>query len=288
MHYKLPNLRGGRIIGPNGLDLNPGNHESQTYPVEGWHWFDSPLDAIAEIGWEPPEEMILDEYDPNDPLQLKVYGLPNFPADVAQRYTKYSPPESFHWKVLGLTYAIQCDHSDRGFKSRKVYVDRSSTPFFGLVYTHSGVTVEGRSALQVTEQAIWILNNGSELLGKVKEPKILHTDSQAWIDYMESCRATIYRNFKLWVPAALIAINETEETEGDPALLESRMKASAWLEGDVGLGIDFYVKNGDPRPLFAAMAADTTPWLDIPIPDGTVPGLASGKTVREMILEGLR
>ena len=223
------------------------------------------------------------EYESSDDKHLRVFAYEQAPLKLATL-----PPEDFHWSILSLAYDIQCDHNHRGFKSRKVYFNQDGEPVFGLAFTHEGATVSGKSALRITEQVVWYRNDGSEYLGAKKDPKTLLTESQAWIDYMEACRATIHRNYKLWVPKALIAVGETEETEGDVALLESRMMASAWLSGPVGAAMDFYVRNGDPRPLFDALDADETSWLESVIPDHTIPGLASGKTIEQMIREGLR
>lgn len=228
----------------------------------------------------------------NAPDHLRIYGLPHMPGEEVAKYLANRPPVGFHWGTLSLSYNIVCDHNHKGFKDSKVYSDRNGVPQYGLQFTHSGVTIEGRSALLITEQAYWLRNDGSQVFAPFNEvipPKLLWTDSQAWIDYLEACRKTINRNYKLWIPKILVALGETIETVGDAALLESRAKSSAWISGPIDEGMRFYVDNGDPRPLAAALAADvTTLWLNEVVPDGIVSGLALGKTVREMILEGLR
>ena len=84
MYYKIPNLRGLRVIGPNGLDLNPGNRNNHEYPVDGWTWYDSPLEA-ADNGWEPPEEIaIVPDPDP-DPVVQSYLDRAGRYAGPAQR-----------------------------------------------------------------------------------------------------------------------------------------------------------------------------------------------------------
>lgn len=84
MFYKLPNLRGLRVIGPNGLDLNPSNRDTHEYPVDGWTWYDSPAEAV-DNGWEPPEEIaIVPDPDP-DPVVQSYLDRAGRYAGPAQR-----------------------------------------------------------------------------------------------------------------------------------------------------------------------------------------------------------
>ena len=48
------------------------------------------------------------------------------------------------------------------------------------------------------------------------------------------------------------------------------------------------METGRKELITTSITNDSTEWLDDVVPNELIPGLASGKTIREMILEGLR
>lgn len=51
------------IYGPNfvlnmNYELRSETHDQHTYPVDGWYWFDSDVEAYAFFGVSQPEEIL--------------------------------------------------------------------------------------------------------------------------------------------------------------------------------------------------------------------------------------
>lgn len=55
-YYKLDPggslLYGKWVIGPyNSFSLNVDNKDTNTYPIDGWYWFDTREDAVAYLNY---------------------------------------------------------------------------------------------------------------------------------------------------------------------------------------------------------------------------------------------
>lgn len=56
-YYKVDNnelLYGLTVNLPGGIELNEENHDEHTYPVQGWTWYESKLEAWLGENFAPP------------------------------------------------------------------------------------------------------------------------------------------------------------------------------------------------------------------------------------------
>lgn len=217
-------------------------------------------------------------YDAEADDHLRIYGLPQTPPDLVKRYLANRPPVEFNWGILDMPYAVTCTYADKGYKSLKSWSHNGQT-VCQRTYTYVEGADAGGNYIDISVTPSWFTKDGTKI-DWVERTKRLQ--GNAWTDYRVEARSLIYSNLKFWVPLCLIVTEEAAD------VTEARTIATAFLASGVGDALDHYVGTGDSDPLEAALAANGASWLANVIPAGTIDGVASGKTIEAMILEGLR
>lgn len=237
-------------------------------------------------------------YDPDDDLHLRIYGIDQCPVELVSRYLATRPPAEFDWGLLKLQKVVSLGVADKGDIPLMEYVDGEGNPVCRRQFAFSyGTDSNGAVELTVTETPGWARNDGSWVDGVARAETYRGARYNAWRD---SARARIFESYKTWLPLALVVL------AGSDSGLESALEAvsdktpatadipagealsGGWLATNHAGPWNVYMETGRKELISQSIGADQTDWLDDVIPDNTIPGLASGKTVRQMILEGLR
>lgn len=210
---------------------------------------------------------------------LRIYGLTQTPGDLVTRYLANRPPTEFDFGLLGLQKASQLGVTDHGDIPLMEYSDGGTLVArrqFAFAYS---TDADGATELTVTETPGWARNDGSWVDGPSKTQVY---SGQRYNEWRDSARKRIFAALKTWLPRVLLAMAEVADVPAGEAT------SGAWLATNHASPWNLYMETGRKESITASLTADSTAWLDEVVPDGVVPGLASGKTVRDMIVESLR
>lgn len=218
-------------------------------------------------------------YDPNAADHLRIYGLDRTPVNLVGQYLAHRPPTEYDFGLLGLQKAAVHGATDQGDIPDMLYTDNGTEICrrqFAFAYS---TDANGATILTVTETPQWARNDGAWVSGPTKTQVYSGQRYNAWRD---SARQRIFEWLKTWLPITLVALEEAMDVPAGEAL------SGGWLATNHAAPWQHYLSSGRKELITQTLTDDTTTWLDSVVPDNTVPGLASGKTVREMILEALR
>lgn len=214
---------------------------------------------------------------------LRIYGLPQTPGDLVTRYLANRAPVEFDFGLLGLQKTTSLGATDHGDIPLMTYSDSEGNPVCRRQFAFSYATdADGATELTVTETPGWTRNDGTWVDGP---SKVQVYSGQRYNEWRDSARKRIFAALKTWLPRVLLALAEVADVPAGEAT------SGAWLATNHAAPWNLYMETGrkdGTGQIVESLTNDSTAWLGEVVPDGVVPGLASGKTVREMIVEALR
>jgi len=244
-------------------------------------------------------------YDPDDDLHLRIYGVDRCPGELVSRYLATRPPAEFDWGLLKLQKTVSLGVIDKGdiplmAYSARFTVDEEEVelPVCRRQFSFSyDADANGALDLTVTETPGWARNDGAWVDGPARAETYRGARYNAWRD---SARKRIFEAYKTWLPLALVTLAASDETleaaleavsDKTPAVADipaGEALTGGWLASNHAAYWNLYMETGRKELITTSITNDSTEWLDDVVPNELIPGLASGKTIREMILEGLR
>lgn len=240
-------------------------------------------DAATERAAEVRERYLKTDlrYDASNDAHLRIYGVPGIPRHLCGQYGAKNPPVDFDWSILDPTKSNDLEIRDIGDISTKYYgpVD---APFARRKFTFVYVKNPDTNATELSVAVLpgWARNDGSWVNGAPRDPKRL--SKAAYNKWRGAARTRIFENQQIWIPLALVAIGEaTDVPDGENI-------SGAWFTANHAQAMSIYLSSGRKDLLIAGLTTDETPWLDTPIPPGTLPGQQAGDTIRKVLIDGFR
>lgn len=224
-------------------------------------------------------------YDPEAPDHLRIYGVPHTPSDLVGRYLAHRPPTEFPWNTLDtdkehLLDLVPADGVPGDIPEKRYSIDGVpiARRVFSFAYSEDEI---GADVLTVTITPGWARNDGSWVDGL---PRIKTITGEQYNDWRDEARARIFKLLKTYLPRVLVALGVVASVTAGEASTRS------WFAAKHAPEWSAYMSSGDKSYILFSLteAQDDTAWLDLVVPDGIVPGLASGTTVRDMVRGSLR
>lgn len=248
------------------------------------------LDLIAEYVDDAGRLALRWDSEADD--HLRIYGLPQTPGDLVTRYLANRPPVEFDFGLLGLQKTTSLGATDLGDIPLMTYSDSEGNPVcrrqFAFAYS---TDADGATELTVTETPGWARNDGTWVDGPSKAQVY---SGQRYNEWRDSARKRIFAALKTWLPRVMVALSQDAQSSlfGTVADVPTGEALSGgWLATNHAAPWNLYMETGrkdGAGQIVESLTNDSTAWLGEVVPDGVVPGLASGKTVRELIIESLR
>lgn len=220
-------------------------------------------------------------YDAAAPDHLRIYGLDRIPDNLVGVHLAHRPPTDFDFGLLKLQKESVLSVDDHGDIPLMLYSDNGVEVCRRVFQFAYAVDANGATELTVTETPGWARNDGTWVDGVSRSETYRGARYNAWRD---SARQRIFEALKTWLPLVLKALGEVADVPAGEAL------SGGWLAANHGAEWSHYLASGRKEAISdsLSLANDPTAWLDSVVPDGVVPGLTSGQTVRQMILAALR
>lgn len=225
-------------------------------------------------------EMTTQEQEDLDSLCLRVYGL------MEGSQVGCTPPLDFDFGLLNMEKEKVQTAGSHGDISQMNYYDSfdPATGYGNLVvrrdFSFQYISVPIFHII-VTETITWFRNDGT---AHPTTKVITRTYAgQRWTRWLVSKRDQIIDWCKHWAMTAMFVTAPSGGLPADPGAIMAT--GASWFTSHEN-AVSGYLATYDTT-LVADVNADSTAWLDNVIPDGVVPGLASGKTIRELITDEL-
>ena len=217
---------------------------------------------------------------------LKIYRFMHDPVP----YPKTYPPLDHDFGLDDLEKRKVLNAGDHGDVKLIEYYgsfDPATDTYTDLVVDRKfTITYDPNMWIKVVETITWYREDGTP--HPVTKAITRTYKGKRWVKWLRNKRKEILNWLKYWVMTAMF---QTAPTGGLPGpasstFVQDTMDMGAQWFASHSKAIQDYIETYN-KQVVTDITNDTTAWLDNVVPNGLVPGLASGKTIRQMITDEL-